>query len=87
MINGGICHYGRGYQLEAADAFLRQHHGRVLLVALDIGANDPEGCNGQPSFSQLAACAVKGVPSAVTHLATIVARLKAAAAPACASSA
>jgi lysophospholipase L1-like esterase len=81
MINGGICHYGRGSQLGAADAFLRQHRGRVLLVTLDIGANDPEGCGGQPSFSQLAACAVKGVPSAVTHLATIVAQLKAAAGP------
>jgi hypothetical protein len=53
----------------------------VLLVTLDIGANDPEACSGQPSFSQLAGCAVKGVPSAVTHLGTIVDRLKAAAGP------
>jgi lysophospholipase L1-like esterase len=53
----------------------------VLLVTLDIGANDPEACSGQPSFSQLAVCAVKGIPSAVTHLAAIVARLKAAAGP------
>ena len=96
MINGGICHYGSGSQLEAAVAFLQQHRaqehgaqehgtqqerGRVLLVTLDIGANDPEACSGQPSFSQLAACAVKGVPSAVTHLGTIVDRLKAAAGP------
>jgi lysophospholipase L1-like esterase len=81
MINGGICHYGSGSQLKAAAAFLRQHRGRVLLVTLDIGANDPEACSGQPSFSQLAACAVKGVPSAVTHLGTIVDRLKAAAGP------
>ena len=57
------------------------HRGRVLLVTLDIGANDPEACSGQPSFSQLAACAVKGIPSAVTHLGTIVSRLKAAAGP------
>ena len=81
MINGGVCHYGSGSQLKAAAAFLRQHRGRVLLVTLDIGANDPEACSGQPSFSQLAACAVKGVPSAVTHLGTIVDRLKAAAGP------
>jgi lysophospholipase L1-like esterase len=82
MINGGICPYrGGGSQLKAAVAFLRQHRGTVLLVTLDIGANDPEACSGQPSFSQLAACAVKGVPSAVTHLGTIVDRLKAAAAP------
>jgi len=81
MINGGICRYGSGSQLKAADAFLRQHRGQVRLVTLDIGANDPEACSGQPSFSQLAACAVKGVPSAVTHLATIVKQLKAAAGP------
>src|SRR5690349_2927618 len=73
MIDGGICHYGSGSQLKAAEAFLQQHRaqqhsaneqrGRVLLVTLDIGANDPEACSGQPSFSQLAVCAVKGVPS------------------------
>jgi lysophospholipase L1-like esterase len=81
MINGGICPYVGGSQLKAADDFLRQHRGQVLLVTLDIGANDPGTCSGQPSFSQLAACAVKGVPSAVTHLRTIVSRLKAAAGP------
>ena len=81
MINGGICHYRSGSQLRAAGAFLRQHRGQVLLVTVDIGANDPEACSGQPSFSQLAACAVKGVPSAVTHLRTIATRLKAAAGP------
>jgi lysophospholipase L1-like esterase len=81
MINGGICPYVGGSQLKAADDFLRQHRGQVRLVTLDIGANDPEACSGQPSFSQLAACAVKGVPSAATHLRTIVSRLKAAAGP------
>jgi lysophospholipase L1-like esterase len=81
MINGGICPYVGGSQLKAADAFLRQHRGQVLLVTLDIGANDPEACSGQPSFSQLAVCAVKGVPSAVTHLATIVSQLEGAAGP------
>jgi lysophospholipase L1-like esterase len=77
--------------LRRSHPFLQQHRaqehgaqeerGRVLLVTLDIGANDPEACSGQPSFSQLAVCAVKGVPSAVTHLGTIVDRLKAAAGP------
>jgi lysophospholipase L1-like esterase len=81
MINGGICPYAGGSQLKAAVAFLQEHRGQVLLVTIDIGANDPEACGGQPSFSQLAVCAVKGIPSAVTHLATIVARLTAAAGP------
>ena len=42
MINGGICRYAGGSQLKAAEAFLRAHRGRVLLVTIDIGANDPE---------------------------------------------
>jgi lysophospholipase L1-like esterase len=82
MINGGICRYRGGSQLAAAADFLQAHRGRVLLVTLDIGANDPEQCGGRPSLSALATCAVKDVPSAVTHLATIMERLKAAAGPA-----
>jgi len=81
MINGGICHYQGGSQLQAAVAFLHAHRGRVLLVTIDIGANDPEHCGGQPSLAQLASCAVTGIPAAVTHLTTIMARLKAAAGP------
>ena len=82
MINGGICHYPGGSQLKAAVAFLHAHRGRVLLVTIDIGANDPEHCagqpgDGQPSLSQLASCAVKGIPAAVTRLTAIMASLKA----------
>jgi lysophospholipase L1-like esterase len=78
MINGGICHYPGRSQLKAAVAFLHAHRGRVLLITIDIGANDPEHCGGQPSLSQLASCAVKGIPAAVTRLTTIMASLKAA---------
>jgi lysophospholipase L1-like esterase len=81
MINGGICRYPGGSQLKAAVAFLHAHRGRVLLVTIDIGANDPEQCGGQPSLSQLASCAMTGIPAAVTHLTTIMASLKAAAGP------
>ena len=81
MINGGICHYQGGSQLAAAVGFLRAHRGRVLLVTVDIGANDPEQCGSQPSLTQLASCAATGVPAAVTHLTTIMARLTAAAGP------
>lgn len=84
MINGGICHYqsynGRS-QLAAAVAFLHAHRGRVLLVTIDIGANDPEHCGSRPSLSQLASCAAAGIPAAVTHLTVIMASLKAAAGP------
>ena len=82
MINGGICRYRGGSQLAAAADFLQAHRGRVLLVTLDIGANDPEQCGGRPGLGVLATCAVKDIPSAVTHLATIMDRLKAAAGPA-----
>ena len=78
MINGGICRYRGGSQLAAADAFLRAHRGRVLLVTIDIGANDPEHCGDQPNLTQLASCAVTGIPAAVTHLTTIMTSLKAA---------
>ena len=78
MIDGGICPYPGGSQLKAAVAFLHAHHGRVLLVTIDIGANDPEACGSQPSLSQLASCAVKGIPAAVTRLTAIMASLKAA---------
>src|SRR5260370_34124429 len=81
MIDGGICRYQGGSQLAAADAFLRAHRGRVFLVTIDIGANDPEDCGGQPGLCQLGKCAVTGIPSAVPHLTAIMARLTAAAGP------
>jgi lysophospholipase L1-like esterase len=79
MMDGGICAYHGGSQLAAAVAFLHAHRGRVLLVTIDIGANDPEHCGGLPSLAQLASCAVRGVPAAVSHLTVIMARLTAAA--------
>jgi lysophospholipase L1-like esterase len=79
MIDGGICRYRGGSQLAAAVDFLQAHRGRVALVTLDIGANDPEQCGGRPGITALATCAVKDIPSAVTRLATIMARLNAAA--------
>jgi lysophospholipase L1-like esterase len=79
MINGGTCRYQGGSQLAAAVAFLHAHRGRVLLLTIDIGANDPEHCGSQPGLSQLASCAVTGIPAAVTNLTTIMTSLKAAA--------
>jgi lysophospholipase L1-like esterase len=81
MINGGVCRYQGGSQLAAAVAFLQAYRGRVPLVTLDIGANDPEHCGGQPGLGQLAKCAVTDIPGAVDNLGTIMTRLKAAAGP------
>jgi lysophospholipase L1-like esterase len=55
----------------------------VLLVTIDIGANDPETCGSQPSLAslvRLASC-VGQVPGAAARLGTILASLRAAARP------
>jgi lysophospholipase L1-like esterase len=74
MIDGGICRYPGGSQLAAAIAFLRAHRGHVLLVTVDIGANDLEDCGSQPDLIKIISCFVTDVPGAVSHLATIMAR-------------
>jgi lysophospholipase L1-like esterase len=80
MMRGGICRYRAGSQLAAALAFLRDHRRQVVLVTLDIGANDPETCASQPALAQLASCASQ-VPQAAARLTAILARLRAAAGP------
>ena len=78
MMDGGICRYQGGSQLAAADAFLRAHRGQMLLVTIDIGANDPESCGSQPSLTQLGTC-ISEIPQAAANLATILGRIRAAA--------
>ena len=81
MIYGGICRYRGGSQLAAAVAFLSTHRDRVVLVTIDIGANDPEDCGNGQSLSTLTTCVGKGLPQAITNLGTILTRLRAAAGP------
>jgi lysophospholipase L1-like esterase len=81
MMRGGICRYPGGSQLAAAVAFLRAHRGHVLLVTIDIGANDPEVCGGQRKLAGLASC-IGQIPETATRLVTILGRLRAAAGPA-----
>jgi lysophospholipase L1-like esterase len=81
MINGGICRYPGGSQLADATAFLRAHRGHVLLVTIDIGANDPEDCGSHQGLGKIASCFGTDVPRVVSNLTTIVARLRAAAGP------
>ncbi|MGH3216042.1 MAG: SGNH/GDSL hydrolase family protein [Trebonia sp.] len=80
MMHGGICHYSAGSQLAAANAFLRAHRGHVLLVTIDIGANDLEDCGNQPGLTQLASC-IGQLPKATANVAAILASLRAAAGP------
>jgi lysophospholipase L1-like esterase len=80
IMHGGICRYPGGSQLAAAVAFLRAHRGHVLLITIDIGANDPEDCGDQPDLAGLASC-VGRVPDAAANLTAILASLHAAAGP------
>ncbi|MFB7664964.1 SGNH/GDSL hydrolase family protein [Kitasatospora sp. NPDC056138] len=81
MIDGG-CPYPHPYadpQLSAAVDFLRGHHGDRVLVTLDIGANDVDGCltGGKVDVP----CALTGVGTAARGLDVILDRLKEAAGP------
>ena len=78
MIHGGICSYPGGSQLAAAVRFLRAHRGRVALVTIDIGANDPNACITQLSLSKIAACVSSAIPDTAGNLATIMRALRAA---------
>jgi lysophospholipase L1-like esterase len=81
MMRGGMCHYPGGSQLAAAIAFLGAHRGHVLLITIDVGANDPEACGARPNIAKIASCMGTGIPDAVTNLTRIMARLTAAAGP------
>jgi lysophospholipase L1-like esterase len=81
MIHGGICRYAGGSQLAKAVAFLTAHRGHVVLVTIDVGANDPEDCGTAASLRSVIACVGTDLPAAVGNLGTILARLRAAAGP------
>jgi lysophospholipase L1-like esterase len=77
MMHGGICRYPGGSQLAAAVSFLRAHRGHVLLITIDIGANDPEDCGSAPDLAKLASC-IGHIPDTAIRLAAILASLRAA---------
>jgi lysophospholipase L1-like esterase len=78
MAHGGICRYPGGSQLAAAVAFLRAHRGQVLLVTIDIGANDLSFCGS--TLKQVVTC-LSRVTDIVANVSAILARLRAAAGP------
>jgi hypothetical protein len=78
MIKGGICSYsGAASQLEAAINFLENN--QVVLVTLDIGADDLDQCISQTGINT--ACVESGLSSVGSNLPWILARLRAAAGP------
>ncbi len=80
MIHGGICHYPAGSQLAQADEFLRSHAGRVALVTIDIGGNDPNSCVlGQPTGLNILGCLNGRVKQTRRNVSTILSSLRSAA--------
>ena len=73
MIDGGICSYPHGSQLDEAVAFLESHRQFVAFITIDIGANDFP--------CQAAECVPAGVSSIQSNLPTILAALREAAGP------
>ena len=74
MINGGICTYATGSQLNEAVAFLRSHPGRTGLITIDIGANNVDGCATGTAINQ--ACLAKGIAAARHDLPLILGALR-----------
>jgi hypothetical protein len=81
MLGGGRCAYANGAQLAEAEAFLRAHRDATVLVTLDIGANDLSRCINRATGAVDLACVQATFQQAPANLATILARLRAAAGP------
>jgi lysophospholipase L1-like esterase len=79
MIDGGICSYPAGNQLAQATRFLRAHRGRVALVTIDIGGNDPNTCVLGEPVSQIFGCLSSRISLTERNIITILTRLRAAA--------
>lgn len=76
MIHGGICSYRGRSQLAAAVGFLRAHQGHVVLITVDIGANDINPCAQHPSLVEFAPCLSKSMAGTSANLTTIMAALR-----------
>lgn len=78
MIHGG-CPYPEPYksQLDAAASFLKAHRGDRVLVTLDIGANDVDGCASAAGLD--IQCGLDGIKQTSQDLPVILKTLRAAA--------
>ena len=84
MLDGGcpwLSELGDPYttQIAAATAFLREHRHARILITLDIGANNVDGCLSAGSIDE--SCVTGGIADAATDLPQLLAKLKAAAGP------
>lgn len=79
MLNGG-CPFPHSYadQTDAAVAFLATHRHSRILVTIDIGANNIDGCASQTIDP---VCVAKGLGAIAVELPKIMGKLKAASGP------
>ncbi len=73
---GSPCTYPAGSQLAQATAFIRAHRSAVVLITIDIGANDVDGCAAGGVINQ--ACIAAGFAAAQSDLPKILGVLRAA---------
>ena len=75
MINGG-CPWPEPYksQLDAATKFLRAHRDAKILVTIDIGANDVDGCAGATGID--ITCGLNGLKQTATDVPRIMDSLR-----------
>ena len=73
MLNGGVCRYSAGSQLNAAINFIAKH--KIAFITLDIGANDIDGCVSSTGTIDLA-CITAGVNTIKANVPTIVQKLR-----------
>ena len=71
---GSPCAYPDGSQLAQALAFIRAHRSSVVLITIDIGANDIDGCVAGEVISQT--CVASGFAEAQTDLPKILGALR-----------
>ncbi len=69
--------YPAGSQLAAALAFIRAHRSAVVLIAIDIGADNVDGCAAGRAINR--ACVTQGFAAAQSDLPKILGALRAAA--------
>jgi lysophospholipase L1-like esterase len=79
MIDGGICTYPARSQLAEAVSFLRAHRGRISLITIDIGANDPDSCITRASLGAAVSCVTRSFPQTVANLTKIMSSIRPAA--------
>jgi lysophospholipase L1-like esterase len=79
MIDGGICTYPARSQLDEAVSFLHAHRGRISLITIDIGANDPDSCITRASLGAAVSCVTRSFPQTVANLTKIMSSIRSAA--------